>query len=467
MGDQTLSEGLADLYAERIRSGSLPPGARLPSVRAAASAHEVSPTTVVAAFDRLAARGLVAVEARRGFFVVGGGTRPAHRATSGLPHQASRLVRGLVQVTGRRSQPGLGSLPEEWLDVPAVGRCLRMAIAELGTGHGAYGDPGGDPALRAALVGRLAELGVRAGPDQVITTVGATHGLDIVASALLRPGDAVFVDDPGWSVGYARLEALGARLVPVPRLDDGPDLGVVERVLTTSSAADRPRLFVTSSLLHNPTSRSMRLPVAHRLLGLARDHDITIVEDDVYGYLAPAATPRLATLDGLERTVHVSGFSKILAPGWRIGFIAAPPSLVARLVDAKLMTSLATPSLLERAMAHCLDGGHLRRHADRIRRHLDEERPKVVALVRRHGWSFAWAPDGLFGWVDVGVDTEAVAALLAPAGWSIAPGALFDPHGKSSTRLRLNVATSSDPAFFAALHAAVTRVQGNPDEVGL
>jgi DNA-binding transcriptional MocR family regulator len=362
-------------------------------------------------------------------------------------------------VTGRTPQPGLGSLPEEWLDVPAVGRCLRLALTDLGTGHTTYGDPGGDPVLRTALAGRLHELGVRAGPEQVITTVGATHALDIVARTLLRPGDAVFVDDPGWSVEFARLEALGARLVP--RLEDGPDLGLVERVLAASPAADRPRLFVTSSVLHNPTSQSMSMHAAHRLLSLARDYDMTVVEDDVHGYLAPASTPRLATLDGLERTVYISGFSKILAPGWRIGYVAVPPALVARLTDAKLMTSLATPSLLERAMVHCMEGGHLRRHADRIRRRLDEERQKVVALVRRNGWTFASAPDGLFGWVDVGVDTEAVAALLAPGGWVIAPGALFDPYGKSSTRLRLNFATSADPAFFTALAAAVREGAGD------
>ena len=145
------------------------------------------------------------------------------------------------------------------------------------------------------------------------------------------------------------------------------------------------------------------------MLQLASEHDLHIVEDDTYAYLAPAHAPRLAALDALERTIYVSGFSKILTPNWRVGFLAAPPALVDRLVDTKLLSTLTTPSAGEQAMAHCLEQGWLRRHAERVRVRLAGARERTVRLVEAHGCRFAAPPHGLFGWVDTGVDTERLA----------------------------------------------------------
>ena len=175
---------------------------------------------------------------------------------------------------------------------------------------------------------------------QIVTSVGATHALDIVARTLLKPGDAVLVDDPGWAVEHARLISMGMHLLPVPRGPAGPDLEVMRRLIQ----AHRPRLYVTVSVLHNPTGAMLSLAAAHQVLQLAEAHDLILVEDDTYAWLAPAHAPRLAALDGLRRTIYVTGFSKILAPNWRVGALAAPPALVDRIVDTKLLSSLTTPA---------------------------------------------------------------------------------------------------------------------------
>ncbi len=172
----------------------------------------------------------------------------------------------------------------------------------------------------------------------------------------------MLVDEPGWAVEYARLTRLGMRLLPVPRGPDGPDLAVMAELL----ARHRPRLYVTVSVLHNPTGASLTPAAAHQVLRLAEAHDLTIVEDDTYSWLAPMHATRLAQLDALQRTVYVSGFSKILTPQWRVGFVAAAPALAERLIDTKLLTTLTTPALLERAVALCLEQGLLRRHAERV-----------------------------------------------------------------------------------------------------
>ncbi len=460
----TLTEQLAAQFGERIRQRLLAPGARLPSVRECARRHGVSPHTVVAAYDQLLAQGLVEARRQRGFFVRESATRgmptiapvpDADAAAPGRPRvapvDATALIRGMFHGPGDRPAPGLGTLPPDWLDLPLLASALRRVLA-----HGdaalalQYGQPAGDLRLRQALSTKLAEFGVPARAGQIVTATGATHALDIVSRALLAPGDAVLVDEPGWAVEYARLTQLGMRLLPVPRGADGPDLDV----MATLAREHRPRLYVTVSVLHNPTGHTLSLGQAHQVLKLAETHDFRIVEDDTYAHLASPHLPRLAALDGLQRTLYVSGFSKILTPSWRVGYVAAPPSLVERLIDVKLLSTLTTPAVLEQAVAHCLEQGSLRRHAERVAARLDAARHRSVQLAQAHGCRFVTPPQGLFGWVDTGRDTEPLAQTLLDQGWLLAPGHLFHATRRPSTLMRINFATSQDARFWRAFDAA-------------
>jgi DNA-binding transcriptional MocR family regulator len=183
-------------------------------------------------------------------------------------------------------------------------------------------------------------------------------------------------------------------------------------------------------------------------LQLANQHNFHIVEDDTYSHIAPEHATRLCALDGLQRTIYVSGFSKILAPGWRVGFMAAPPELIERLQDTKLLATLTTPALLEKALAWCIDQGQLRRHAERIRTRLDQARTRSVKLALAHGCSFSAPPAGLFGWVDTGVDTDALAQRMLDLGYLLAPGGLFHAERQPSTLMRINFATTQDAQFW-------------------
>ena len=222
-----------------------------------------------------------------------------------------------------KPQPGMGAFPPDWMEstfMPAAVRKVTStrALQEFSL---QYGEPMGDSGLRRALSKKLATLSVHAAPENIITTVGATHALDIVSRTLLRPGDHVMVEEPGWAVEFARLTALGMRLLPVPRGPDGPDLDVMARYCEVH----QPKLYVSVSVFHNPTGYCLSPGSAHRVLQLANQHDFHIVEDDTYSHIAPEHATRLCALDGLQRTIHVSGFAKILAPNWRVGFLAAHP----------------------------------------------------------------------------------------------------------------------------------------------
>lgn len=420
---------------------------------------------MVVAYDRLLASGLVEARSQRGFFVRDvqpGAAREAGNAVVArlpLPISATTLIRGMFQPPGDRPMPALGSLPADWLDLPLLAGALRKVSrgAALADASLRYGDPAGEMRLRQALSHKLADIGVQARAQQIVTTLGATQALDVITRSLLRSGDSVLVDEPGWAVEYARLTALGMRVLPVRRGADGPDLAVMQQLIL----AHQPRLYVTVSVLHNPTGASLSLRCAHQVLQLAQRHDLQIIEDDTYAHLAPPHLPRLCALDGLQRTIYVSGFSKILAPNWRVGYLAAPVALVDRLVDTKLLSTLTTPALTELALAHCLENGLLRRHAERVMQRLDDARTRTVAAAKQQGFSFAAEPRGLFGWVDTGVDTDRLAAPMLDAGWLIAPGSLFHAQPRASTLMRVNFATSQDLGFWRRLRAAAH----HPDQV--
>ena len=174
--------------------------------------------------------------------------------------------------------------------------------------------------------------------------------------------------------------------------------------------------------------------------------------------MAPEHATRLSALDGLQRTIYVSGFAKILVPGWRVGYIAAPLDLYERLLDTKLLASLTTPALFEKALAWCIDQGQLRRHAERLRGRLATARALSVKLALAQGCTFAAEPAGLFGWVDTGTDTEVLAQRMLDAGYLLAPGALFHAARQPSTLMRINFATTQEAGFwkeFALMRAGV------------
>jgi len=464
---QSLSAQLAARFAERIATGLLAPGARLPSIRLCAQQQGVSPSTVVAAYDQLLAQGLVEAHRHRGFYIrnralalidkalpainsdIGNApnTMPASGfAAQHVPVNATALIRGMFQGGSDKPQPGLGVFPPDWLDTPFLPGAIRRVTSgpQLKAFSLQYGEPAGDAGLRQALSARLNTLAIAASSEQIITTVGATHALDIVSRTLLRAGDCVMVEEPGWAIEFARLDALGMRILPVPRGPDGPDLAVMARYCELHS----PKLFVSVSVLHNPTGYCLSPASAHRLLQLANAHNFVIVEDDTYSHLAPEHATRLSALDGLQRTIYVSGFSKILVPGWRVGFLAAPTHLYEQLLDTKLLATLTTPALLEKALAWCIDQGQLRRHAQQVRTRLDQARGRSVTLALAAGCTFVAPPAGLFGWVDTGVDTDALAQRMLDKGYLLAPGSLFHATRAPGTLMRINFCTTQDTAFW-------------------
>ncbi|HEU0199024.1 MAG TPA: PLP-dependent aminotransferase family protein [Burkholderiaceae bacterium] len=444
---RTLAERLAARVALRIEQHALKPGTRLPSIRKFALGEGVSRSTVVESYDRLIAAGLIESRRGSGFYVSArpalAPATPAPPAIDGGAVDVVWLLKSMLRQAPAVAQPGAGLLPPSWLDEQLIATAVRAVGRTAGAALLSYGVPQGYPELREQLARRLALFDIDATPAQIVTTCGVTQGIDLVARHFVAPGDTVFVEDPAWFVMFARLAAFGAKLVAVPRLADGPDLNVFANLLSRH----QPRLFFVNSVLHNPTGASMAAATAHRLLKLAEQYKVTLVEDDVYGDLHPGKPMRLASLDQLKRVIYLGGFSKTLAAGLRVGFLAAPPDITQQLADLKMLTGLTTPELPERAVARVLADGAYRRHVERVRGKLEAARARTARALEKMGVRFfGTAAHGMFLWSDFGRDTNAIAARGAQEGFLCAPGSLFSPTQLPSTWMRISAATCLNPA---------------------
>jgi DNA-binding transcriptional MocR family regulator len=458
-----LVEQIVHALASRIDDRLLRNGTRLPSIRQFAEQHGVSRFTVVEAYDRLVASGHLESRRGSGFYVreraplmTAASAKSDDTATSQI--DVVWLARNMFRQMPAQKMPGSGLLPTEWLDADLVANALRTLSRQAPNALLQYGSPQGFLPLRQQLQLKLAELEIAAAPEQILTTAGVTQALDLVARHFLQPGDTVFVDDPAWFLMFGSFAMLGARVVGIPRAPDGPDVAKLAEL----AAQHRPKLFVTNSVLHNPTSGSLSSAKAFQILKIAEQYGFYIVEDDIYCDMHPGSAvqpaTRVAALDQLQRVIYLGGFSKTLAANLRVGFIAASAELARALADRKILSALTSGEIGERVVFKVLSEGHYRKHIERLRGKLDRARERTLRQLDRIGIDTAdSAPAGMFVWADTRRDTNLLTEQAMTEGWLLAPGSLFSPHQLPSTRMRFNIAALSDPGIWRFLEQALAR----------
>lgn len=464
--DTPLTEQIVNQLAGLIQGGQLLSGTRLPSIRKLAATLEVSSATVVAAYDRLVARGLAESRAASGFFVVPrpAGTVPRAPQPRHDPLDAVGLLRRMLQKPKDVIAAGSGFLPEAWLEDTLSTRLLTRVARK---GRRAFVNPGsaeGYAPLRQQLALKLALAGVPAHADQIVLTFGVTHAFDLIARALLNPGDTVAVEEPGYFGLHAQLRAHGVRLLPVPRRAHGPDLPA----LAEACAHFRPKLFFTQTLMHNPTGTSTDVATAVELLKLAERHDLLIVEDDIYGDLYPGANAtRLAQIDRLQRVIFTSSFSKLLTPNVRVGYIAAAPALLESFIREKLLSVLSTSEFDERLVHEMLADGGYRKHIERLKTRLAQHKPAVMQGLSAAGLApLEQDYAGLLIWAALpeGVDGDLLVRDAAAHDIQLTPGSLFFPNPaqppEGPSWLRFNTASANDARLFNYLGERVKALAG-------
>ncbi|WP_316901534.1 PLP-dependent aminotransferase family protein [Ralstonia edaphi] len=445
----TLVDQLTEWARMRIDERVFRAGMRMPSIRQLAQEKSISRFTVVEAYERLVAQGYLESRRGSGFYVKERQALLPEEPVAPPPTAARKidvtwLLRNMFHPAEPRKAPGVGFLPNGWLDGELIANAMRSLGRLNGNQFLSLGTPQGFLPLRQQLQTRLAELEIGARPEQIVVTSGITASLDLIARQYVQPGDTVLVGDPAWFLMFGRFAAQGAQVIGVPYTTEGPDLVALEGLVQ----ARRPKLLVINSILHNPTGTSLSAAKAFQLLRLAEQYGFLIVEDDIYGDLAPPGYPatRLASLDQLRRVIYLNSFSKTLAVNLRVGFIACHPELAKNLTDAKLLTGFATPEINERVLYKILTEGQYRKHVERVRGRLDRARDAVQRNLERMGLKlFAQQGAGMFLWADTGQDTNAIARAGHEQGYVFAPGSLFSPSQMPSTWMRFNIATSADP----------------------
>jgi DNA-binding transcriptional MocR family regulator len=443
---QPLAEQIVAGVKRQIDDRHLRPGSKLPSIRSFAEAHGVSRFTVVEAYDRLVAMGYLQSRRGAGFY-----TSAAPAATHAVPSDTHKrneqlvwLIRRVLEADDNTLLAGSPWLPNSWLDEGGIRQSLNVLARKNGAHLLEYGHPFGYLPLREHLALMLAGLGITAHAGQILLTQGTSQALELVIRYLLRPGDAALVDDPGYYNMFGNLRLQGVNMLAVPRKPDGPDLATLEKL----AAAHRPKVYFTQSVMQNPTGTDMSPHVGFKVLQAAERHNFTVVEDDIFCDLQVKPTPRLATLDQLNRVIYVRSFSKTLSGSLRVGFVACPQDTANQLADIKMLTSITTSKFTERLIYLMLVDGHYRKYLSRLHERLGAARLDVVRAFERIGLELFVEPaDGMFVWARFPhiEDSLALAETAEHEGLMLAPGTVFRPHLERSPWMRFNVAVCEAP----------------------
>ncbi|WP_405483812.1 PLP-dependent aminotransferase family protein [Streptomyces sp. NBC_00009] len=346
-------------------------------------------------------------------------------------------VREILALTARPEVISFaGGLPApELFDTEGVSEAFRAVLAEQPKAALQYSTTEGDPGLRTAVAARLGARGLPTAPDGLVITTGSQQGLSLLASALIEPGDVVLVENPCYLAALQVFGFAGARVVPVPDLADLDD--IVRR--------ERPKFFYTVPNFQNPTGRTMSDAQRASVAEVAARRGMWIVEDDPYGELRyeGEAAGWIASYPGAEdRTVLMGSFSKVMAPGLRIGWLRAPAELLRACAVAKQAADLHTPTVTQLAAARYLADRDLDAHIATVRQAYGERRDAMLAALADalpDGAEWSRPQGGMFLWARLPQGADATALLRTAIGHDVAyvPGAPFYAGEPDPATLRL------------------------------
>ncbi len=414
-----------------IETGRLKPGQRLPGTRALARTLNLHRNTVDAAYHEATMQGWLTAQPARGTFVAHDlplDPVPARRRSKPLPatgaRKASEAENGPPLLEFSDGAPDARLLP-----ATELARALRNALHRPDLLNGAgYGDPRGVRALREALCLHLsAERGLEVDLDDLIVTRGSQMALFLAAAALIGPGEAIAVEEPGYPLAVSAFRAAGARVIPVPVDADGISVDDLARII--SETPDIRAVYVTP---HHQYPTTVTLGAVRRigLSELARQHEFTIIEDDYdheYRFDGRPVLPLAARMGHEKGLIYVGSLSKVLAPGLRLGYATGPTELIRRMADLRQAIDRQGDVVLEQAVASLLHGGDLGRHTRKTRRIYQVRRDRMAKLLAEkfpNELSFTLPAGGLALWARIGqgLDAERWSRAARRMGLSVTPG---------------------------------------------
>ncbi|KKO15128.1 GntR family transcriptional regulator MpaR [Pseudomonas putida] len=442
-------ERFADDIAELIRSGVLGPGQRVPSVRYASQTHGVSPSTVFQAYYLLERRGLIRARPRSGYFVNAHAPRQFSEPQALQPVSestdvdVSALVFSILDsIKDPNTVPFGSAFPSpELFPLQRLARSLasasrsmdpRMVVTDLSPGN---------PQLRRQIALRYMVGGLMLPMEELLITNGALEALNLCLQAVTQPGDLVAIEAPAFYACLQVLERLKLKAVEIPvHPREGMDLGVLAQTLEKHPV----KAVWCMTNFQNPVGASMPEAKKQALVELLTRHQVPLIEDDVYAelYYAQQAPKPAKAFDTQGLVMHCGSFAKSLAPGYRIGWVAAG-RFAQKIERLKLMTSLCASMPAQAAIADYLQHGGYDRHLRKLRYALEGQQANMLAAIARHfpaQTRVSQPSGGYFLWLELPEQMDALKLfhMALAQGISIAPGPIFSPTRRFGNCIRLN-----------------------------
>ncbi|NOK86186.1 MAG: hypothetical protein GFH27_549411n16 [Chloroflexi bacterium AL-W] len=450
-GEEPIYRQLIQSIKLQIESGELHAGTRLPASRDLARQLNISRISVVNAYAELRAEGYLSAHAGRGTFVskeVNGASndsRPASVNTVTENTAPDDSIRDLMRL-GRK--PGVisfssGSPPVEFFPINHLKEAMNTVIDRDGARALNYEMPEGYAPLRSAIRDYVSALGIQCSPNQVLITGGTQQALDLVIQAVLSEGDTLITENPTYigMIDIARTRRVNLHGICVDS-EEGIALDRLENYIIDND----PKLIYVMPTFQNPTSHVMPLHRRRQLLNLANDYNVPILEDGIYHEFRyeGESLPPLKALDENGIVIHASGFTKMLLPGVRIGYIIADGRYYQRLVRIKQAADISTPGLNQRAIHHMLERGVLSGQLERNNREILRRRDAALDAAEKHlppGTRWSVPQGGLTLWAELprtGPNSAELYVTAIQHGVAYAIGNVFYTNGGGNYRMRLN-----------------------------
>jgi 2-aminoadipate transaminase len=444
--ESPLYRQLYEQIADQIRSGRLLSGAKLPATRELAGLLGLNRTTVSAAYERLETEGLISGQVGRGSFVAASAENRnpgvdwnALLERNEAPAASPASAGGREVIRFVMSSPSHALFPLDDFRAACAAVLARKDLADILQ----LGSPSGYEPLRRHLLEEARQQRLAAPGDDLLVTNGCQQALDLIGRVLLRPGDAVAVEDPIYAGLKNLLAGMGARLLGVPVGEDGMDVALLERVFER----ERPRLLVVTSNFQNPTGATLPLGARRALLQAAHTAGVPVIENDAYGELRYRGEPLppLKQLDRRGGTVLLRSFSKVSFPGLRVGWALGPKPLIDRLRHAKEASDLHTDQLSQAVLLEFAESGRLEAHRVRVLEAGAERLAATLAACREYlppGSRWTQPEGGMNIWVRLPQPLDA-GELLSRAqkeGVAFLPGRYFEVSRHEPGALRLSFA---------------------------
>jgi len=470
-GDHTgfLYQAVSGKIAGLIDQGVLRPGDRVPSVRRISAQEGVSVSTTLQAYTLLESRGYIEARPQSGFYVRARlAAQPPEPRGSNQARQTTRV--GISSLMSRillaASDPAVVPLgaacpAPELLPIRRISHIMAGLLRRAGNETNAYTFLPGNREFQRQIARRSLDWGGRLDPDEILATSGATEAMHLCLRAVTRPGDMVAVESPAFFGILLQLETLGLKAVEIPC---HPQHGLRLDVLHDVLRKQRVSACVASPNFSNPLGSCMSDDAKRELVEMLAGHGVPLIEDDLYGDIQfDGPRPRAAkAFDRAGMVLLCSSFSKLVAPGYRVGWTAAG-RFQARVQTLKMSSTMVTPSLMQMAIAEYLESGSYDRHLRRVRAAFKLQTEQMIAAVSEHfpaGTRVGRPRGGFVLWVELPSGSDALDLLdrALAKGISISPGRMFSPRQRYENYVRLSCGYPWSPRLDQAVRTLATLI---------